>query len=159
MKRIIGSALCVFLILSSLTSCISPWVWQYFTEEGVFRTQDGSFAIDFRYGAAVLQTDEENLEFDCGVRYSRLYRIEFIKHIPYDGLPHGITEDMILMYADVEANKKTKTLTLTVTGGTLEEYVGNVYVLEFYPDEELIFDDAVETREGAADSGKIEGKN
>ena len=112
--------------------------------------------MDFRYGNCVWMADDNYLELDC-VATSGLSHIYFVSHIPYDGQPHGITEDMILLYVDVKPDKKAKTLTLTVTGGSLEQFLGNVYVLDFYPDEELKFDDPVETREGADNSGKIEG--
>ena len=123
----------------------------------MFRTRDDAIKIDFQYGNCVWLVDDNYLDLDC-VATSGLSHIYFFNHIPYDGQPHGITEDMILLYVDVKADKKAKTLTLTVTGGSLEQFLGKVYVLDFYPDEELKFDDAVTTREGADDSGKIEGK-
>lgn len=154
--RATSGILCAIIILLSFTSCIPPWVWHYTTEDGVFKTLDSSLIVDLQYKTALFLTEEQDLELDVGVT-SGLRQMDFINHIPYDGQIHGITEDMILLYVDVKADKKAKTLTLTVTGGSLEQFLGNVYVLDFYPGEELKFDDPVETREGADNSGKIEG--
>ncbi len=97
--------------------------------------------IDFRYKTAMFQDVEGKLEFNIGVT-SELKHVKFYSHIPYDGLQHGRSEEDILLYIDVIDDKKTKTLTLTVTGGSLEQYIGNVYVLSFYPGEELNLDAA-----------------
>ena len=142
--RITSSILCVFLMLLALPSCLAPWRWDYCSEEGVFKTDDASLIIDCGYMDALLLVDGEYLELDFGVHPTLRY-LDFNNHIPYDGKPHGITEDDILLYVDVEADKKTKTLTLTVTGGSLEQFLGNVYVLDFYPGEELNLDADVTT--------------
>jgi len=143
--RITSNLFCIFLVLLSLASCLSPNTWHYLQEDGVFKTQDGSFAIDFRPMDAVFLADGEYLELDFGV-HNTLLHISFYNHVPYEMRMNGICDDDTLLYVDVEADKNTKTLTLTVTGGSLEQYIGNVYVLNFYPGEELNLD-AVTTQE------------
>ena len=147
--RFIASILCFLGVLLLLSSCLLPCEWRYTSEKGVFKTQDSSLTIDFHSNNAVLSSDGEYLELDFGV-HPTLLHLDFNNHIPFDGNEHGITEDMILLCVDVEADKKTKTLTLTVTGGSLEQFLGNVYVLDFYPGEELNLD-AVTTQETAED--------
>ena len=154
--RTVCGIICAILAQLSLSSCLLPWEWRYTSEKGVFKTQDGSLVIDCGYRNGLLLVDGEYLELDFGV-HPTLLHLDFNNHIPYNGKEHGITEDMILLYVDVEADEKTKTLTLTVTGGTLEQFLGNVYVLDFYPDEKLKFDDAVTTGEMGSDSGTTEG--
>lgn len=138
--------------------------WDYTDEEGVFRTQDGSFAIDFRHGDAVFLADGERIELDNTGMSATYRQLEFCEHIPddirayyvrnHESIPYGPE----LLIVDVEAKKRAKTLTLTVTGGALEEYVGNMYFLEFYPDEELNLDVAVTTEETVEDSGTMRGQ-
>ena len=96
---------------------------------------------------AVFLADGEYLELDFGV-HNTLLHIGFYNHVPYEMRMNGICDDDTLLYVDVEADQKTKTLTLTVTGGSLEQYIGNVYVLSFYPGEELNLD-AATTQETA----------
>jgi len=175
-RRILIAAICVMAVLRIiLTLCevcavlavygMSARVrrWYYTSEDGVFRTQDGSFVIDFRRGDAVFMADGERIELDNTSMSATYLELEFCEHVPdevcayYISRHESVPRGPELLIVEVEAKKRAKTLTLTVTGGALEEYVGNVYFLEFYPDEELNLD-AVTTQEAAEDSGTTGGK-
>ncbi len=105
--------------------------------------------------SAFFFADGDYLDLTFGLS-NELCHILFYSYASVDVSDYGITDNNVLLYVDVDADKNAKTLTLTVTGGSLEQFLGNVYVLDFYPGEELNLD-AGTTQETAEGSGSAEG--
>ena len=114
----------------------------------MFRSDDSSLTVDFHSMDGRIIADGEIIDVSLGLDPT-LESFDMIKHLPVDGKDHGVTADMILLHFKVDADKGSKTLTVTVDGGSMTECIGNEYVLHFCPGEEFRIPDTGETNSAA----------
>ena len=115
----------VFILFFS--SCMSFGSWNYYVEDGTFKSENADIIMDFRHHDGEITVNGETLLLSIGVD-NDLRGIAVNEHMSGPG---GVSDDDILVSFRVETNKKSKTLVLTTVGGSLMDDVKSEYILYF----------------------------
>ena len=118
-------------ILIVFSSCSVLRGWEYDIEVGVFKSEDEALVLDFRYLDGEISVNGERILLSIGLD-NDLRGIDVNAHMSGPG---GVSDEDILVKFRVDTNKKERTLTLTVIGGTMMDSVEPEYILHFYEGE------------------------